>query len=241
MRSILASEIPPALRFPIDWQPLDAAYACLEVRDPGCGIAEKDIEKIFDPFFTSKFTGRGLGLAVVLGILRAHRGAISLESKPGRGSIFRVFLPMSAEEMARPPEKAVKAPEREGGGTVLLVEDEEQVREMVKIMLECLGFMVLEAGDGIAAVETFREHGDEIRFVLCDFTMPRMDGWETLAALRKLAPGIPVVLASGHDEGQVMAGHHSEKPNAFLHKPFSTKDLSDVIQQIMAQEGNAYE
>jgi signal transduction histidine kinase len=94
------ADIPAAHRFPLDWQPQDTAYACLEVADTGCGIADKDIENLFDPFFSSKFTGRGLGLAVVLGIVRAHEGAVTVESEPGHGSVFRVFFPVSAESNA---------------------------------------------------------------------------------------------------------------------------------------------
>jgi two-component system cell cycle sensor histidine kinase/response regulator CckA len=94
------ADIPAAHHFPLDWQPQDTAYACLEVADTGCGIAHKDIENLFDPFFSSKFTGRGLGLAVVLGIVRAHEGAVTVESEPGRGSVFRVFFPVSAESNA---------------------------------------------------------------------------------------------------------------------------------------------
>jgi PAS domain S-box-containing protein len=103
VKTVSAENIPENNRCPMNWQPADTAYACLEVRDSGCGIAEKDIAKIFDPFFTTKFTGRGLGLAVVVGILRSHRGAITVESEPGRGSIFRVFLPVSADEAVLPP------------------------------------------------------------------------------------------------------------------------------------------
>ena len=90
---------------------------------------------------------------------------------------------------------------------------------------------MLEARDGVEAVEVFRQHLDEIRCVLSDLTMPRMDGWETLAALRKLSPDIPVILSSGYDEAQVMAGEHPERPNAFLGKPYQLKELSDTIRR----------
>jgi len=108
VKMVSRADIPATHRFPQNWQPQDAAYASLEVTDEGCGIAEKDIEMLFDPFFTSKFTGRGMGLAVVLGIVRKHSGAITVESKPGRGSAFRVYFPMYAEEV----DKAAQAPER---------------------------------------------------------------------------------------------------------------------------------
>ncbi len=99
IKTVSPVEIPASHRFPIDWQPQSIPYACMEVTDTGCGIADKDIEKIFDPFFTTKFTGRGMGLAVILGIVRAHDGAVSVESEPGRGSVLRVFLPVSTEEI----------------------------------------------------------------------------------------------------------------------------------------------
>ena len=203
--------------------------------DTGCGIADKDIEKLFDPFFTTKFTGRGLGLPVVLGIVRRAGGGITVESKPGQGSVFRVFLPViSRRSPPSLPEKAAKAPEIEGGGTVLLIEDEEQVRNMAEVMLTRLGYTVLEARDGIEAVEIFRQHQDEIRCVLSDLTMPRMDGWETLAALRKISPDIPVILSSGYDEAQVMAGEHPERPQAFLGKPYGLKELCGVIGRLLS-------
>ena len=236
VKTISPAEIPATHRYPIDWQPDDNPYACLEVADTGCGIANKDIEKVFDPFFSTKLTGRGLGLPVVLGIVRAHHGAVTVESEPGRGSIFRVFFPVSVEEVPRQPDKASQAPEIQGGGTVLLVEDEEMVRSMAATMLTRLGYTVLEAKDGVEAVEVFRQHQDEIRCVLSDLTMPRMDGWDTLAALRKLSPDIPVILSSGYDESQVMAGEHPERPNAFLGKPYRFRELEDAIQSALGNE-----
>ncbi len=105
VKTVSPSAISRAHRYPIDWHPQDTAYACMEVKDVGCGIGEKDIERLFDPFFSTKFIGRGLGLSVVMGIARAHGGGVTVESKPGRGSAFRVFFPVSADEVARHPEK----------------------------------------------------------------------------------------------------------------------------------------
>ena len=207
--------------------------------DAGSGIADKDIEKLFDPFFSSKFTGRGLGLSVVLGIVRAHGGAVTVESEPGRGSTFRVFLPVSAEEVLSQPDQAAQSPEIDGGGTVLLVEDEQMVRKVGEAALTSLGFAVLLAKDGVEAVEVFRQHKDEVRCVLCDLTMPRMNGWETLAALRKLAPGLPVILASGYDKAHVMAGDHPELPQAFLSKPYQLQGLRDAIGRALVSREEA--
>jgi signal transduction histidine kinase/ActR/RegA family two-component response regulator len=231
--TVSPAEIPATHRFPLNWQPQDTLYACLEVKDAGCGIAARDIDKLFDPFFTSKFTGRGLGLSVVLGIVRAHHGAITVESNTARGSIFRVFFPVTAEAVTRQPQKEAPAPRIEWGGTVLLVEDEQNVRGMAQVLLTKLGFAVLAAKDGIEAVELFKQKKETIRFVLSDLTMPHMDGWETLAALRKLAPGIPVVLASGYDQAQVMVGDHTEWPQAFLGKPYQLAELREAIRRAL--------
>jgi DNA-binding NtrC family response regulator len=125
------------------------------------------------------------------------------------------------------------APEIHGGGMVLLVEDEEMVRNVARTMLTRLDFRVIEAKDGVEAVEALRQHRDEIRCVLCDLTMPRMDGWQTLKELRKLAPGIPVILASGYGEAQVMAGEHPEQPGVFLKKPYRLKRLGDAIRNAL--------
>jgi len=242
VKTVSAAEIPTSHRFAIGWRPRDQAYACLEVIDAGHGIEEREIERIFEPFFTSRFTGRGLGLPVVLGILHAHSGGLVVESKRGRdsGSAFRVYLPVSLEKVVRPTDTAALDAEREEpwSGTVLLVEDEAMLRRTTRTMLARLGFTVLDAKDGIEAVEMFRLHKDTIRFVLCDVTMPYMDGWQTLAALRTLAPGVQVILTSGYDEAHVMADDYDERPQAFLGKPYQLKALRDAIHRALAKREN---
>jgi PAS domain S-box-containing protein len=228
------AEIPATNRFPLDWQPQDMAYACLEVADSGTGIAGKDIEKLFDPFFSSKFTGRGLGLPVVLGVLRAYSGAVAVESKPGRGSVFRAYFPVSTEEVSLQSENPAKALQIKKDGTVLLVEDNDALRRLTDTVLKDLGFNVLATSDGTEAIEVFRQHKEEICFVLCDLTMPLMDGWETITSLRKLSPDIPVILTSGFNEAQVMAGDHPTLPDAFLSKPYVRKELIAAIGQALS-------
>ena len=228
------AEIPAINRFPLDWQPQDMAYACLEVADSGSGIAGKDIEKLFDPFFSSKFTGRGLGLPVVLGVLRAYRGAVAVESKPGRGSVFRAYFPVSTEEFSLQSENPAKALQIKKNGTVLLVEDNDALRRLTDTVLKDLGFNVLATSDGTEAIEVFRQYKEEICFVLCDLTMPLMDGWETITSLRKLSPDIPVILTSGFNEAQVMAGDHPTLPDAFLSKPYVRKELIAAIGQALS-------
>lgn len=116
---------------------------------------------------------------------------------------------------------------------MLVVEDEEALRRMAVAMLGRLGMTALEAKDGIDAVDVFRQHIDEIRLVLCDLTMPRMSGWETLAALRKLSPGIPVILTSGYDQTHAMEGDHAEWPQVFMGKPYGMAILKEILEKVM--------
>jgi two-component system, cell cycle sensor histidine kinase and response regulator CckA len=234
VKTVFPTDIPATQRFPIEWQPRNIPYAGMKITDTGCGIADGDIEKIFDPFYTTKFMGRGLGLPVVLGIVGAHGGAVTVESEPDQGSTFRVFLPIVNEINPLHPEKPVPAPKSEGGGTILLVEDEVPVRDMTTSMLTQLGYRVLEAEDGIEAVKIFQQHREEIRCVLSDLAMPRMDGWDTLAALRQFSPDIPVIFSSGYDEARVMAGEHPELPDAFLGKPYNLQNLCDTINRVLS-------
>jgi CheY-like chemotaxis protein len=244
VKTVSAADIPATRRFPIDYQSQAQAYACLEVADAGCGIAAKDFDKLFDPFFSTKFTGRGLGLPVVLGIARSHDGVVTVESEPGRGSVFRVFFPVSAETVLQKPVQEQVGPisgqvspisaDDRRRTTVLVVEDEPLVRKTLALVLKRSGFSVLEAEDGVVAVAMFEQHRATIDCVVCDLTMPRMNGWDTLTALRRLVPGIPVILASGYSEAQVMEGDHPELPQAFLHKPYESKALIAAINQVLA-------
>jgi PAS domain S-box-containing protein len=239
VKTVAPTDMPISHRFPIDWQTRNTDHACLEVADTGSGVATKDIENLFDPFFSNKFTGRGMGLAMVLGIARAHDGGITVESEPDKGSVFRVYFPLTTEQVHRQPDRVVEVADLPSGGvTLLVVDDEEMVRKSAVKMLMWQGFSVLAAKDGVEAVEIFRQHADEIRCVLCDLTMPRMDGWETLTALRQLAPGLPVILASGYSEAHVMAGDHPERPQAFLNKPYGLQQLQQAIRQALASKQN---
>ena len=233
IKTIPASDIPKIHIVPIDWNPNGDILACIEISDTGCGIAETDMDKLFDPFFTTHFTGRGLGLPVVLGIVRAWKGAISVESMKNHGSTFRIFLPLATDEEAARYSKTTKRHKIREYGTLLLVEDQEPVRRMAETMLQSLGASVLTAAGGIQAIELFKKHRNEIRCVITDLSMPDMDGWETLTALRKIQPFIPVILASGYDEAQAMDRQNSEQPQAFLHKPYSKDDIKKALRMAM--------
>jgi CheY-like chemotaxis protein len=218
---------------PARWQAKDETYACLSVSDTGGGMESGTLEKVFDPCFSTKFTGRGLGLSVVLGIVEAHDGAVTAQSTPGLGTQLRVFLPIEPvqEVLSARPEPLLSR-RKSGRGLVLLVEDEPTVQKMAQTMLNRLGHEVLAASDGVEALELFSRHRDDMQCVLLDLTLPRMGGWDALMALRRLDADIPVVLCSGYDKSQVMACNHAERPQAFLQKPYTRADLSAALAKI---------
>jgi PAS domain S-box-containing protein len=242
VKTVSRANIPGTYRFPFEWEPNASRYACLEIVDTGCGIADTDKEKLFDPFFSTKFTGRGLGLPVVIGMLRGNDSGITVESTVEHGSTFRVFLTLVEEADARKPAHASPAPQKAADGqtartgkigTMLVIEDESAVRDVITLMLQNLGLTVLIAENGAAALELFRRHRADICCALCDLSMPHMDGWATLTALRALRPDLPVILASGYDEARALAGDHPERPQAFIGKPYDTMELRDTIEKVL--------
>ena len=155
---------------------------------------------------------------MVLGIVKTRGGAIGVESKQNQGSIFRVFLPLLNGELQRPSKKATEVYRLKQDVAALLVEDQDMVRKMARLMLNRLGYEVLAASGGAEAVKLLRKNPDKVRFVMTDLTMPEMDGWETMTALRKIQPSIPVILAGGCAEAHVIDRNYPEQPHVFLCK-----------------------
>jgi PAS domain S-box-containing protein len=208
-------------------------YVFLEVNDNGCGMAPEVKARVFEPFYSTKFAGHGLGLAAVLGIVRAHRGAIKIYSEPGRGTTFKLLFPAIAEGYHEPEKSGDKVSAWRGSGLALVVDDEETVRAVAARSLESLGFTALTASDGAEGVRVFREHAGALRLVLLDLTMPHMNGEEAYRELHRINPAVPVVLMSGFTEKDTIDRFAGKALAGFIQKPFARDHLQAKLHAVL--------
>jgi CheY-like chemotaxis protein len=211
-------------------------HVCLCVKDTGCGIEPRNLRRIFEPFFTTKPIGKGtgLGLATVYGIVKQHQGWVEVESQPGKGSVFRVFLPLSTEPAESGAEIAPAQAVRGGTETILVVEDELPVRELVCTLLASHGYKILEASSGAHALEVWGKHKEQVDLVLTDLVMPgRLNGYELAERLRQDQPKLKVIFTSGYSAEVVGVDVATQKGIEYLQKPYQPQQLAMVIRECL--------
>jgi two-component system, cell cycle sensor histidine kinase and response regulator CckA len=211
----------------------EASAVMMEVRDDGLGMDEETKARIFDPFFTTKKTGRGLGLAAVTGIVKAHQASIQVDSLPGQGTTFQILFPVagSIEEGLSP----LHPPEADwqGSGMILLVDDEDAVREAARRLLEKAGYTVLAASNGEMGLEIFRDFAHEISAVILDLSMPGMDGMEVFREIRKITSDLKVIVWSGFEEKFLSERLSAIGVNTFIEKPSHVRELAAALKQAL--------
>lgn len=212
----------------------EGTYIYLDVSDTGCGMEEETKAKIFDPFYTTKFTGRGLGLAAVSGIIRGHKGALKVYTKVGKGTTFRVLLPKADRHVEALPADTKEVKDLKNSGKVLIIDDEEEIVSVTKMMLESNGFSVLTATDGQKGVDLFSRHARIITAVVLDLTMPHMNGEEALRKMKNIRSDVRVILSSGYNEEENSRRFSDKGFAGFLQKPYSMKNLLEKILEVTA-------
>ena len=214
-------------------------YACLCVSDTGCGMDEETQKRIFEPFFSTKFTGRGLGMSAIHGIIKSHEAMLQLTSRPGIGTSFNIFFPLHEESDHVTRISAESVPSKKRSGTILIVEDEQALLLIGRVMLESMGFSTLTAENGEAALAIYRKRSDEIDLILLDLVMPVMGGIETYLELRKINRSLPIIICSGYGAESVEHITVDDPHAGFLHKPYKPSELKRVLESLVPDQENS--
>ncbi len=209
-------------------------HAMITVSDSGAGMDEATREKIFEPFFTTKGTGKGtgLGLSIVYGIIKAHDGYINVYSEAGKGTTFKIYLPIVQSEVEGAKEKEL-IPPKGGTETILLAEDEMRVRDLTKNLLEGYGYKVIEAVDGEDAVKLFNENRDRIQFLITDVVMPKRNGKEVYNEIKKARPDMKALFVSGYNEEVIHKKGILEEGLNFISKPFAPTEFLRKVREVL--------
>jgi CheY-like chemotaxis protein len=213
-------------------------YALLTVSDTGTGMDRETLKRIFEPFFTTKEVGKGtgLGMAVVYGIINQHDGYIVCYSEPGRGSTFRIYLPLTAAAIRQDTHTQHEEPVLRGTETILMAEDDEMVRILTMKVLTEAGYTVITAVDGADAVQMFKQHAGSIQLLLLDLIMPKMNGMEAFDEIRKLQPGIKTIFASGYAPDIIRQKTSLDETSQMIYKPVSPVELLKRIRELLDEE-----
>jgi CheY-like chemotaxis protein len=209
-------------------------YAVISISDSGKGMDEKTLDRIFEPFFTTKEIGKGtgLGLPIVYGIINQHKGSILVESMPGQGTVFRIYLPMVQAEIPGEKQQGILLP-TEGTGTILVAEDEAFIRNFLASTLSRAGYRLLLAEDGEEAFRKFKKHRDTISLVISDMVMPKMNGLVMYEEISKINPCIKMIFISGYSADMITCNALPEDRVRFVTKPFSKQVLFDEIRALL--------
>ncbi|HUL44235.1 MAG TPA: ATP-binding protein [Bacteroidota bacterium] len=219
---------------------VEGSYVSISVTDTGMGMAEHIRSRVFEPFFTTKEKGKGtgLGLAVVYGIVKAHRGFIDVESAIGIGTTFRIFLPNLLHEAASTrPLKDTSQVRQDGHELILVVEDEQVLLDHLKSLLEEKGYHVLTAKDGLEAYETYRQNANQIALVVSDTGLPVLDGWNSISKMKEINPSLKAIVASGYFDPLVKEREARNGISEFVLKPYNPQDLLNSVRKVLMQRG----
>ena len=209
-------------------------HVFIEVSDTGCGMDEATMAKMFDPFFSTKFTGRGLGMSAVLGIIRGHHGALKVDSEPNQGTTFRIVFPAVENTLEQQKHVQNTVPQLDCAASILVVDDEQAIRDMAVMMLQEIGVTeVLTASDGQEALEIYAREQEGIGLVLLDLTMPRMGGEEAFAQLRRMNADVKVVLSSGYSESDIEDSFAGKGLYGFIQKPYMSEALQSMVRRVL--------